>query len=118
MCQKFRIEHEKEIKIVLLINMFTILAFMALGILAGRLLRRYPLRRLPVCLTALVWLLLFVLGIQAGSNPQVVRHLPTLGLEALALAVGGTLGSLWLARALQKRLFRKRSGDEEKGGRV
>jgi hypothetical protein len=45
--------------------MFTILAFMALGILAVRLLRRYPLRRLPVCLTALVWLLLFVLGIQA-----------------------------------------------------
>ncbi len=84
--------------------MFVIIAFMILGILAGRLTRRYPVRGSSQALTLLIWLLLFVLGIQAGSNDAVLRSLPTLGLEALALAVGGTLGSLILARWLWRRI--------------
>jgi uncharacterized membrane protein YbjE (DUF340 family) len=86
--------------------MMTIILFMILGILTGRLTRRFSLPHSAALLTVLIWVLLFVLGIEAGSNEQVVRSLPTLGVEALTVAVGGTLGSLILACWLWRRIRR------------
>ena len=48
----------------------------------------------------LIWLLLFLLGVEAGSNPRIVGSITTLGLEALLLAVAGIAGSAVLAWAL------------------
>ena len=52
--------------------------------------------------TWLIWLLLFMLGIEVGSNEQIISSLPTLGMEALVLSSGATLGSCVLAWALWK----------------
>ena len=48
----------------------------------------------------LIWLLLFLLGVEAGSNPRIVGSITTLGLEALLLAFAGIAGSAVLAWAL------------------
>ena len=37
--------------------------------------------------TWLIWLLLFMLGAEVGGNEQIIAALPTLGVEALLLAV-------------------------------
>lgn len=52
--------------------------------------------------TWLIWLLLFMLGIEVGSNKQLISALPTLGVEAMVLSVFATLGSCILAWALWK----------------
>lgn len=52
--------------------------------------------------TWLIWLLLFMLGLEVGSNKQLIAALPTLGVEAMVLSVSATLGSCVLAWALWK----------------
>ena len=42
----------------------------------------------------LIWVLLFLLGIEVGSNPRIISGLQTLGLEAIVLTFGGSLGSV------------------------
>ena len=37
--------------------------------------------------TWLIWLLLFMLGLEVGSDKHIIASLPTLGVEALLLAV-------------------------------
>ena len=43
-----------------------------------------------------------MLGIEVGSNKQLISALPTLGVEAMVLSVFATLGSCVLAWALWK----------------
>lgn len=52
--------------------------------------------------TWLIWLLLFMLGLEVGSNRELIAALPTLGVEAMVLSVSATLGSCVLAWALWK----------------
>ena len=91
--------------------MLTVISLMLGGMLAGFLLRkrrRIPMQRL---ITSLVWLLLFLLGVEAGSNSDVVRGLHTLGAEALLMAVCTTGGSVAAARLLWDITRRKRRKD-------
>ena len=52
--------------------------------------------------TLLIWLLLFMLGAEVGGNEQIISALPTLGVEALLLAVCSVLGCCVLAWTLWK----------------
>ncbi len=79
--------------------MFVLFAVLFGGILTGRLLRRRPLRALGNIITFIIWLLLFVLGLEVGGNGQVVRAAATLGMQALVLCTGALAGSIacsWL----------------------
>ena len=86
--------------------MFTIIGLMLTGMLLGYLLRKRDLKKIHQIITLLIWLLLFILGIEVGSNEQII------GLEAVILTLGGTLGSVIAAWALWRALYNK------KGGRV
>lgn len=91
--------------------MFIVILFIFLGILSGVFCRKLST---GVCIsltdvaarwqgrivTWLIWLLLFLLGIEVGSNEMIVRSLPTLGVEALLLSSAATLGCCVLAWAL------------------
>lgn len=91
--------------------MFIVILFIFLGILSGVLCRKLST---GACIsltdvvaqwqgrivTWLIWLLLFLLGIEVGSNEMIVRSLPTLGVEALLLSSAATLGCCVLAWAL------------------
>ena len=83
--------------------MFIVIAFMLAGIVFGYLFRSRKFRLIHSVIIILIWLLLFLLGLEVGANETVVLQFGKLGLEAFLLAVGGTLGSvlaawiLWLS---------------------
>ena len=78
--------------------MFTIIGLMLTGMLLGYLLRKRDL----------IWVLLFILGIEVGGNEQIIKGLHTIGIEAVILTLGSTLGSVIAAWALWKALYRKK----------
>lgn len=80
--------------------MFTIITIMLSGMLTGYLLRRILFGRLGRVITALIWTLLFLLGLEVGSNERIVSGLATLGMEALLITWAGTLGSVLAAWGL------------------
>lgn len=91
--------------------MFIVILFVFLGILPGVFCRKLSTgacisltdvvaRWQGRIVTWLIWLLLFLLGIEVGSNEMIVRSLPTLGVEALLLSSAATLGCCVLAWAL------------------
>lgn len=52
-----------------------------------------------------IFLLLFFMGLSIGSNQLLVGALPTLGLNALIIAVGATIGSVILGWFAWKLVF-------------
>mgnify|MGYP001042959890 CR=1 FL=1 len=88
--------------------MFIIIGLMLSGMLLGYLLRKRSLTRIHQIISLLIWLLLFILGIEVGGNEQIIKGLHTIGLEAILLTLGGTLGSVIAAWALWKALYRKK----------
>ena len=90
--------------------MFTIIGLMLTGILLGYLLRKRDLKKIHQIITLLIWLLLFILGIEVGSNEQIIKGLQTIGLEAVILTLGGTLGSVIAAWALWRALYKRKGG--------
>lgn len=88
--------------------MFIVILFIFLGILSGVLCRKLSTgARISLTdvaarwqgriVTWLIWLLLFLLGIEVESNEMIFRSLPTLGVEALLLSLAATLGCCVLA---------------------
>ncbi|HPH52639.1 MAG TPA: LysO family transporter, partial [Bacteroidales bacterium] len=82
--------------------MFKVLALMILGIGVGYIFRKRNLSFISKVITVLIWILLFVLGLEVGSNPQIVSNLGKLGLDALIITVGALMGSIILAALLWK----------------
>ena len=72
--------------------MFTVIGIMFTGIGIGYLMRRQSFPCINKVITVLIWLLLFLLGIEVGNNEQIILSLPTLGMEALSIAIACVLG--------------------------
>ena len=87
--------------------MFTIIGLMLTGILLGFLMRQKRLSRIHQIITMFIWLLLFLLGVEVGSNEQIIKGLHSLGLEAIILTFGGTLGSVIAAWFLWKTIYKE-----------
>jgi len=77
--------------------MFIVITCMLLGIAVGYLFRNRKIRFIHRIILTLIWLLLFLLGLEVGSNENVIRQFGTLGFEAFLLAAAGTLGSVVFA---------------------
>lgn len=92
--------------------MLKVVAIMLSGMAVGFLLRKRQLRLVPHAVTGLIWLLLFLLGIEVGSNPQVINGITSLGIEALWLSVIGMAGTLVAAWALWKWVAGKKKGGQ------
>jgi len=91
--------------------MFIVIAFMMGGIGVGYLLRQHKLRFIHRIILMLIWLLLFLLGLEVGANKTVIQQFGNLGFEAFLLAFAGTLGSIVFA-ALLWRLVRTKPEDK------
>ena len=81
-------------------SMFTVIGIMFIGIGIGYLLRQKALPWINRAITFLIWLLLFLLGIEVGQNERIIRSLPTLGMEAFVIAIVCVLGSCLAAWGL------------------
>ena len=93
-------------------TMLKIVMIMLCGIGTGYLLRNKKMSFIGRVITALIWVLLFLLGIEVGANPRIINGLQTLGLEAIVLTIAGSLGSTIFAWALWRYVCRKEAGNE------
>lgn len=90
--------------------MLTVVIIMVAGMLAGYLLRKRN-RVISVSerlVTYAIYLLLFLLGVVIGTNPQIMENLHTLGLKALLITLGGVMGSITLAWGTYALFFKKK----------
>lgn len=86
--------------------MLIIVSIMLCGICLGYLLRGRNTAAISKIITVLIWALLFLLGIEVGTNPKIIGGLQNLGVEALVLTIGGSVGSIlaswWLWNHVSK----------------
>ena len=94
--------------------MFIIIGIMFAGMLLGFLLRKQRLSWIHKVITVFIWLLLFLLGIEVGGNPQIMNHLYTLGAEALVLTLFCLAGSCVAAWGLWRMLYQPKGGKRRK----
>ncbi len=95
--------------------MVVIISMILLGIVAGYFLRRRKLRYLDNIVMGIIWLLLFLLGVEAGSDERIVRWIASLGMEAFAISLGGVAGSSVLSLILWR--FTSKNGCGKGDGR-
>lgn len=93
--------------------MFAVFGFLAGGLIAGWCLRCRRFAWTGRLSVFLIWLLLFLLGLEAGGNRMVMQSLPSLGLEAFGVAVACAAGSCAAAWLLWM-LIRKRGAPDRK----
>lgn len=89
--------------------MFGVMIVMLSGVLIGYILRN--IRAIPALVSKIniyiISLLLFVMGLSVGSNPQVIQGLGTLGLLGIAISVVSIAGSVFLSWIVYRHLFKK-----------
>lgn len=89
------------------LTMFIIIGIMLTGMLLGYLLRSKRLSWIHKIITLLIWILLFLLGIDVGGNESIIKGLHTLGLEAVIITVAAVIGSTLCAWGLWYLLYSK-----------
>lgn len=90
--------------------MFTVIGCMLGGMATGFVLRRRNLSWIGKAITVLIWILLFLLGLEVGNNRQIIEGLATLGIEALIITLTCLTGSCLLAWGLWRWLYKRKGG--------
>lgn len=90
--------------------MFIVILFIFAGMAVGYAVRNRHTAWVPQCTTLLVWLLLLLIGMEVGADEHIMHALPTLGLEALAIAACATLGSCTAAWLLWRHIKSDKKG--------
>lgn len=88
--------------------MLLVILMMIAGGIAGYLLRKRQFRHISTWIMAIIVLLLFVMGVEIGGNQVIISNFASLGLEALAIGIISTLGSISLAWLLWRRIKKHR----------
>ena len=91
-----------------------IILMMAMGLAAGFLLRHRRMACVAKVVTALVWLLLLLLGVEVGGNVMIIGNLHRLGLNALIIATLATAVSV-AASVLLWRNIKSKTCDDSHG---
>lgn len=87
--------------------MIEIIAILLAGIVIGRLLNSsQSVKKFASAMTVTVWVLIAALGYSIGSNPYLIKHLPSLGGESLILGAFATAGSMIAVSAIKRYLKR------------
>ena len=92
--------------------MFTIIGLMLTGMLLGFLLRKQKLSGIHKVITVLIWLLLFLLGIDVGGNQKIINGLHTIGMEAIVITLAAVLGSVTAAWVLWYALYKRKKEEQ------
>lgn len=86
-------------------SMIIVLLFLWISAALGYLLRRHPQHWVGPMTTYIIWLLLFLLGMEVGSNRELMRSLGTLGVESLLASIcmvaGSGLAALVFAKSIR-----------------
>lgn len=87
--------------------MITVLVIMIVGMICGYLLKEKKkiLQTTEKLTTAIIFVLLLILGISVGLNKKVISSIDTIGWQAAAITAGAILGSLIFALVTFKLFF-------------
>jgi len=87
--------------------MITVLVLMIVGMICGYLLKEKKkiLQISEKMTTAIIFILLFMLGIGVGLNKKVISSIDTIGWQATAITLGSILGSVIFAFITFKLFF-------------
>lgn len=96
--------------------MLKIVGIMLLGVLLGWLLRKRQFLYTQKSITLLIWLLLFTLGLEVGSDENVITNLPSLGGQAVVIALTASIVAILAGWVLWK--IGKREDPSHKGERL
>lgn len=96
--------------------MLTVFVILLLGIGTGRLLYGRRLSFLRALITAIIWILLFLLGVEVGADPAVVGGLATLGATALVIFVLSVAGSILVSWGLWRWIRRRTAAPGQSAG--
>ncbi len=80
--------------------MFKIIGFMLIGMITGYLFKNKQVSWIGKVITILIWLLLFLLGVDVGGNQMIMNGLHTIGIDAFIISSGAVIGSIIGARLL------------------
>lgn len=94
--------------------MFSIIGIMLAGIFVGYTLRSKRLSGIQRIITLLIWILLFLLGMEVGNNDHIIRSMHTLGIEALIITIAAVIGSVLSAWGLWYLLYIRCNNKKEK----
>lgn len=86
---------------------------MLLGVATGLFFRRFSLSWLQFLINILIWLLLFLLGLEVGGNKHIIDGFAELGIEAILIGSSAVIGSV-VASALFMRWLTKKKGQNIK----
>jgi uncharacterized membrane protein YbjE (DUF340 family) len=90
--------------------MLAIIIILASGLLLGRLLRKTSIpKNIGFVVNLTLMLLLFSLGISVGSNDEVLKNFPIIGMDALILSLAAILGSILCGKFVYNKFFRNKS---------
>lgn len=101
------LENRNKVMFILLI-----ISLMLAGVAIGYMVRRRNTSIIHRLITGLIWVLLFLLGTEVGSNQTIIEGLHTIGLEALLLTIAGVIGSSLASWGLWVYICR---GNQKKG---
>jgi uncharacterized membrane protein YbjE (DUF340 family) len=79
---------------------------MIVGVICGYMFRNHKIYFINQLINILIWLLLFILGAEIGSNPNIIKNLKFIGIDAAFISVGAILGSVLMAWILWKSINR------------
>ena len=90
--------------------MITVVLVMTAGIVLGYFIRHKAvlIKINDKLIMWAIYLLLFVLGVSIGTNDTIMKGLPALGLKALAITIGGVIGSVLLAWVTYIKFFKNK----------
>ncbi len=86
--------------------LIVLIAGMALGFILREKLNEKFLSRL---LLISIYILLFLLGVQIGNNPRILKNLSSLGFQAVAFTFASVIGSLLCIVLIYKLFFLKKN---------
>ncbi|MDD2476588.1 MAG: LysO family transporter [Dysgonamonadaceae bacterium] len=79
------------------------------GVLVGYLIRKRTfIKHVGSIISLIIVFLLFFLGVAVGVNKQIIENFANIGLDAFAIAVGTSTGSVLCAWFVYNRFFKQK----------
>jgi uncharacterized membrane protein YbjE (DUF340 family) len=88
--------------------MFKVIAFMFLGGILGYLFRKKEVKFISKSIMTLICLLLLLLGVEVGKNPDIINGIATIGVEAFVITLAAVAGSSIMALILWRYIKRRK----------
>lgn len=89
--------------------MLNIILILLSGIIVGYFAKKLPqVKHVESVISLIIMLLLFFLGVSVGANEQVVTNFSIIGLDALLITFGATLGTILCAWLVYSTFFKRK----------